>query len=240
MARRHKDLARKMKELIRSAEAQGWKAELRHGGHWKLTPPSGKGAVFLAQTPSDWRAAKNNISVMRRYGFDPNYREDKAAANPNSTQHREHGHARLHEAEGKLADAVAAEPAAALNLYLDAIVLAGTAVQEAEHGTPVKRAGKGVRAEAGKIKSEARAIAEKGREALRRMVMSKNPEDIPGGSMGACIAIMEGRSDVRDPGALCQWIRQRGGGGSSGIRLPRKARKSPDARAILRRAMRGT
>jgi hypothetical protein len=92
--------------------------------------------------------------------------------------------------------------------------------------------------EAGNIKRDARAVADKAREALRKMLTHKNPENIPGGSMSACIAIMEARPDVDDSGALCQWIRQRQGGYSAGIRLPRKSKKKMSK--ALKRALRGT
>lgn len=63
-----------------------------------------------------------------------------------------------------------------------------------------------------------------------------NPaEGVPGGSVGRCIARMESRPDVDDPGALCAWIaRQRG-------ENPRKRRGSSKGRAPSRRtpALRG-
>lgn len=305
MAARGKDLKRKVGELIKSAQAQGWTAERGSGGHWKLLAPDGKGVVFVAYSPSDQRAVKNTISMMRRYGFGTDRREDKRMANPrtggdrkaasdfwdkanrirrleklsdaeqdeaiqamygtltpgakryvdeaarkggaegspfrrnpNSTQHRELADQRVKEAEDKLADAVAAEPAEALNLYLDAIHLAAVGLQEAEHGESKGRKMQG-RVQA--LRSKAVLVAEKAREELGRMFTSKNPADIPGGNMSTCIAIMEARPDVESPGALCNWLSQRAGErGSGGIRLPRKGGKAKKMSPALKRALRGS
>jgi hypothetical protein len=244
MARKGKDLAKKMRALIAHAEAQGWAAELRRGGHWKLTPPQGKGAVFLAQSPSDWRAVKNNISIMRRYGYDPDFQEDEMQSNPNSMAHREFGLKQTKEAQKRLEAADKAresDPAKALNLYLDTIVLAGVALQEGEHGK-----GKGRQAAWAlhEIRTTATRIAEAAREGVRDMITSKNPADIPGGSMSGCIAIMEARPDVESPGALCNWLARRSGESFGGIRLPRRKGKSGKKKGrmspSLRKALRGT
>jgi hypothetical protein len=76
---------------------------------------------------------------------------------------------------------------------------------------------------------------------LYRHGPSKNPADIPGGNMTACMAIMEARGDVDSPGALCNWLSRRSGYGGSGARIPRKrSGKQQAQRERLRRAMRGT
>jgi hypothetical protein len=54
------------KELIRAAEREGWSAEMRPGGHWKLDHPDASAPVFFAATPSCWRWAENTLAQMRR------------------------------------------------------------------------------------------------------------------------------------------------------------------------------
>lgn len=50
--------------------AQGWSVTIA-GGHYRCVPPeSGGSVVFLASTPSDCRAVKNMIGVLRRSGAD--------------------------------------------------------------------------------------------------------------------------------------------------------------------------
>lgn len=52
--------------LLDYAEEKGWQYELSRGGHIKFTKP-GCPSVFTSATASDYRAAKNCISVLRRY-----------------------------------------------------------------------------------------------------------------------------------------------------------------------------
>ncbi len=209
-----------MRELIRKAQSQGWKATLRKAGHWKLTAPGGKGSVFMAQTPSDWRAVKNNISIMRRYGFDP-------TANPSRSGHAELVEVFSDQAEFALRSARSAtDPKERLDGALRAIKFAAVAEIHAEGAKDWTEREKAIN------------VAEEAVEILRKMLQSKNPADIPGGSMSACVSLMEARPDVESPGGLCNWLAQRAGESiGGGIRKPKKKLK-PEQRKTLRRLMR--
>jgi predicted RNA binding protein YcfA (HicA-like mRNA interferase family) len=55
-----------LKQLLRAAEARGWRVELtRRGGHVRLVHPDGP-VVVAASTPSDFRALANLRSMLRR------------------------------------------------------------------------------------------------------------------------------------------------------------------------------
>jgi predicted RNA binding protein YcfA (HicA-like mRNA interferase family) len=55
-----------LKELLRAAEARGWRVELtRRGGHVRLVHPDGA-VVVAAATPSDHRALANLRAQLRR------------------------------------------------------------------------------------------------------------------------------------------------------------------------------
>jgi predicted RNA binding protein YcfA (HicA-like mRNA interferase family) len=56
---------REVAEVLRQAEARGWRVRPTRGGHWKLTHPSGA-IVVAASTPSDARALKNLTANLRR------------------------------------------------------------------------------------------------------------------------------------------------------------------------------
>lgn len=58
-------------QVIRTAKDQGWIVESTgHGGAVRLTPPDpDKEMVQLASTPSDVRAIRNTLAIMRRQGF---------------------------------------------------------------------------------------------------------------------------------------------------------------------------
>lgn len=58
-----------LKEIVREAEKQGWRAKRTKRGHWMLLAPDRKSKVLIAGTPSDRRSMANAISRMRRYGF---------------------------------------------------------------------------------------------------------------------------------------------------------------------------
>lgn len=62
-------MKKRLKELIRIAEAQGWQVSTTGGGHLRWTGPDDEGPVFTPSTPSDWRALKNATSVLRRHGL---------------------------------------------------------------------------------------------------------------------------------------------------------------------------
>lgn len=65
-------------DLLRLATAAGWDCTLTRGGHYRMTPPEGTidprtgepaRPVFIASTPSDRRAWKNNAARLRRLGL---------------------------------------------------------------------------------------------------------------------------------------------------------------------------
>lgn len=58
------------RRVVREATRQGWTIEFARRGHLKLIPPDpSKQIVVIHATPSDHRAIKNVIAVMRRTGF---------------------------------------------------------------------------------------------------------------------------------------------------------------------------
>jgi predicted RNA binding protein YcfA (HicA-like mRNA interferase family) len=55
-----------LKELLRAAEARGWRVDAtRRGGHVRLVHPDG-GVVVASGTPSDRRALANLKAMLRR------------------------------------------------------------------------------------------------------------------------------------------------------------------------------
>lgn len=56
------------KRLIKDAEKAGWTVEPSRGGHLKWKAPTGA-VVFSASTPSDHRAIKNHLSLLRKAGL---------------------------------------------------------------------------------------------------------------------------------------------------------------------------
>lgn len=56
--------------LREEASKQGWVVEVTANGHWKFVPPSKNcRPCFFSGSPSDWRAIKNFVALMRRNGF---------------------------------------------------------------------------------------------------------------------------------------------------------------------------
>lgn len=60
---------KELREIIRAAERQGWRAEKR-SRHWKLYSPDGEAIVVAAATPGGGRWKANLIAELRRYGFE--------------------------------------------------------------------------------------------------------------------------------------------------------------------------
>jgi hypothetical protein len=57
------------KQLRKAMKAQGWLEEPTRDG-FRAVPPDPQGeAVAWHNTPSDWRAEKNNLARMKRQGF---------------------------------------------------------------------------------------------------------------------------------------------------------------------------
>jgi hypothetical protein len=55
--------------LVRKLRAMGW--EVAEGRHYTAYPPDkSKAPITFAKTPSDRRALKNTISLLRRAGAD--------------------------------------------------------------------------------------------------------------------------------------------------------------------------
>lgn len=60
---------KELKQLRRQAEHQGWRVVRTSADHYKWYAPDGKSMVVSGSTPSDYRAIKNQKSLMRRAGF---------------------------------------------------------------------------------------------------------------------------------------------------------------------------
>jgi len=55
-----------MKEVRRALERDGFTAIKTRGGHWRFDHPHMSGPVFAPDTPSDHRAIKNLMALLRR------------------------------------------------------------------------------------------------------------------------------------------------------------------------------
>jgi len=56
------------RDIKRRSIEQGWRVEPTNGQHLRWISPEGK-FVISAASPSDFRAVKNHLSVMKKYGF---------------------------------------------------------------------------------------------------------------------------------------------------------------------------
>ena len=56
---------KEIRNIIRLAIKKGYSVEVRKGGHYKFTAPTGK-FFFTSATPSDHRAIQNILSDMKR------------------------------------------------------------------------------------------------------------------------------------------------------------------------------
>ena len=70
---------KRLKKVVKAAEAAGWTYDETRRGHPRLSPPSGKidertgslmAPVTFPKTPSDHRADRNGIAALRRAGVD--------------------------------------------------------------------------------------------------------------------------------------------------------------------------
>jgi predicted RNA binding protein YcfA (HicA-like mRNA interferase family) len=61
---------KELKEIVKSAENQGWRVERTKKGHLKFLAPDHENIVVAAGTPSDHRALTNLVSRLRRFGFE--------------------------------------------------------------------------------------------------------------------------------------------------------------------------
>lgn len=59
------------RQLVVKVRKHGWTAEYTKGDHIRLIPPDGdtKRSVVIANTPSDARAIKNVLALLRRHGL---------------------------------------------------------------------------------------------------------------------------------------------------------------------------
>ncbi len=57
-----------IRELTKRAIEQGWRVETTGGKHLRWLSPTG-GIPISSSTPSDHRALRNHLSLMRRNGF---------------------------------------------------------------------------------------------------------------------------------------------------------------------------
>lgn len=61
---------KELKEIIGSAEKQGWRVETTKKGHVMFYAPDGENIVTSGGTPSDHRALTNLVSRLRHHGFE--------------------------------------------------------------------------------------------------------------------------------------------------------------------------
>jgi len=55
--------------LLDAAPAQGWKTERTRRGHWQFKAPNGKDIVTAGGSYGDFRAMRNLVAQLRKYGF---------------------------------------------------------------------------------------------------------------------------------------------------------------------------
>ena len=67
-------------KIVRELRRQHFAVELANSGHWHVIQ-GGRRILTMAQSPSDWRAIRNDISDLRKFGFvwPPPGRKGKAA-----------------------------------------------------------------------------------------------------------------------------------------------------------------
>jgi hypothetical protein len=63
-------LRKDIKKLVEKVREQGWRVEDR-GSAWLCKSPDGRTIVTIHKTPSDQRAIRNDVSRLRKGGFDP-------------------------------------------------------------------------------------------------------------------------------------------------------------------------
>jgi len=60
---------KRLRDVVRRAEAAGWRYDVTAKGHPRLTPPGSGAPVLFSSTPSDHRGDKNSLARLRRAGL---------------------------------------------------------------------------------------------------------------------------------------------------------------------------
>lgn len=57
-----------MKRIVREARELGWRVVPTRSSHLSFYSPDGKHVIHTGGTPQDWRAIRNLVAQIRRYG----------------------------------------------------------------------------------------------------------------------------------------------------------------------------
>jgi ABC-type phosphonate transport system ATPase subunit len=60
---------KELKEIVKAAEAQGWRVKRTRKGHLVFFAPDGVNMAVAAGTPGGGRAMDNFLAELRGYGF---------------------------------------------------------------------------------------------------------------------------------------------------------------------------
>jgi predicted RNA binding protein YcfA (HicA-like mRNA interferase family) len=60
---------KELKDIVKTAEMQGWRVENTKKGHLTFFAPDGINMLTTGGTPSEHRAIANLLASLRRYGF---------------------------------------------------------------------------------------------------------------------------------------------------------------------------
>jgi predicted RNA binding protein YcfA (HicA-like mRNA interferase family) len=60
---------KELKKVLEAAEEQGWRVKRLKSGHYMLFSPDGINKVTMAGTAGNTEALNNELSRLRRYGF---------------------------------------------------------------------------------------------------------------------------------------------------------------------------
>jgi len=61
-------MSKEMKRIVKEAEALGWRVERTRNNHLSFYSPDGQSVIHSGGTPQDWRATRNLVAQIRRYG----------------------------------------------------------------------------------------------------------------------------------------------------------------------------
>jgi hypothetical protein len=224
---------KRAREDLQSSEL--WLKEAKRGKSERAVLRHGL-AAYGDAVESIREAGYGGVPDLRRRGYEMKKESEailarRTAKNPSQKRHGEAADEWriLYEFAMVRADR-SRSPEARLGHLLDAIKHAAMMQAERENAADDR----GARA--------AGRMGERSIGLVQKMFRSKNPADIPGGSMSACIAIMETRPDVESAGALCNWLAQRAGEFGPGIKSFGRSKKKldPESKRALGKLMRGT